>query len=152
FNALRQLIDEVDAGRFPGLYLVITGTPAFYDGPSGISRLPPLAQRLATDFGTDARFDNPRAIQLRLPGFDHAALGSLAAEVGDLYGGGTDNGERVTRLVDDGYLAGLATAVTGSLGGKVGVAPRIFLKKLVTDVLDRVDQFADFDPRRYYAL
>src|SRR5439155_9885438 len=32
-NAMRQLIDEVDAGRFPGLYLVITGTRAFYEGP-----------------------------------------------------------------------------------------------------------------------
>jgi hypothetical protein len=31
-NALRQLIDEVDGGRFPGLYLVMTGTPAFFDG------------------------------------------------------------------------------------------------------------------------
>ncbi|MGH7138694.1 MAG: BREX system ATP-binding protein BrxD, partial [Pirellulales bacterium] len=30
-NALRQLIDEIDAGRFPGLYLIITGTPAFFD-------------------------------------------------------------------------------------------------------------------------
>ena len=38
--------------------------------------------------------------------------------------------------------------MTGSLGGKVGVAPRIFLKKLVADVLDRIDQFPDFDPRR----
>ena len=28
----------------------------------------------------------------------------------------------------------------------------MFLKKLVTDVLDRVDQFGDFDPRRHYAL
>lgn len=28
-NALRQLIDEVHSGRFPGLDLVITGTPAF---------------------------------------------------------------------------------------------------------------------------
>ena len=54
-NALRQLIDDVDSGRFPGLYLLITGTPAFYDGPQGISRLTPLAQRLVTDFGTDAR-------------------------------------------------------------------------------------------------
>ena len=34
-NALRQLIDELDAGRFPGLYLVITGTPSFFDGPQG---------------------------------------------------------------------------------------------------------------------
>ena len=46
----------------------------------------------------------------------------------------------------------LATAVTGDLGNKVGVAPRVFLKKLVGDVLDRVDQFADFDPRLHYKL
>jgi len=42
--------------------------------------------------------------------------------------------------------------VTGRLGGRVGVAPRIFLKKLVADVLDRIDQFPEFDPRRHYAL
>ena len=35
-NALRQLVDEIDSGRFPGLYLVITGTPAFFDGQQGI--------------------------------------------------------------------------------------------------------------------
>jgi hypothetical protein len=151
FNALRQLIDEVDSGRYPGLYLVITGTPAFYDGPSGISRLPPLAQRLATDFSTDARFDNPRAVQLRLPGFDHAALMALGAKVRDLYAGGSPDADRVLRVADDGYLGELAAAVAGSLGGKVGVAPRIFLKKLVTDVLDRIEQFKDFDPRRDYA-
>jgi hypothetical protein len=34
----------------------------------------------------------------------------------------------------------------------VGVAPRIFLKKLVGDVLDRIDQFADFDPAKDYHL
>ena len=73
-NALRQLLDEIDAGRYPGLFLVITGTPAFFDGPSGVPRLPPLAQRLATDFSTDPRFDNPRAVQVRLPGFDRDAL------------------------------------------------------------------------------
>ncbi len=54
--------------------------------------------------------------------------------------------------VDDAYVTELAVAVTGSLGGRVGVAPRVFLKKLVSDVLDRVDQFEDFDPRRHYAL
>jgi hypothetical protein len=42
--------------------------------------------------------------------------------------------------------------VTGRLGGQVGVTPRVFLKKLVADVLDRVQQFDDFDPRRDYAL
>ena len=64
-NALRQLIDEIDSGRFPGLYLLITGTSAFFDGPQGVKRLEPLAQRLHVDFQTDARFDNPRAVQIQ---------------------------------------------------------------------------------------
>ena len=68
-NALRQLLDEMDSGRYPGLFLLVTGTSAFFDGPQGVQRLPPLAQRMHTDFATDARFDNPRAVQIRLPGF-----------------------------------------------------------------------------------
>lgn len=151
-NALRQLIDEVDAGRFPGLYLLVTGTPAFFDGPSGVQRLAPLAQRLATDFGTDARFDNPRAVQVRLPGFDRAALVTLGVKVRDLYAVGTTHEGRIRATVDDTYVGTLADTVAGSLGGRVGIAPRVFLKKLVADVLDRVDQFDDFDPRRDYAL
>ncbi len=54
--------------------------------------------------------------------------------------------------MNDAYVAELASAVGGALGGRVGVAPRLFLKKLVGDVLDRVDQFDDFDPRQHYAL
>ncbi len=151
-NSLRQLVDEVHAGRFPGLYLLITGTPAFYDGPQGVPRLAPLAQRLATDFSTDPRFDNPRAVQVRLPGFSIEALTELGGKVRDLYAGGSHASERIAALVDDTYVADLARAVAGRLGGKVGVAPRLFLKKLVGDVLDRVDQFPDFDPRQHYAL
>ena len=151
-NALRQLVDEVDSGRFPGLYLLVTGTQAFFDGPQGMQRLPPLAQRLATDFTTDARFDNPRAIQLRLTGFSQESLQEVGRRVRDLYAGGTPSAERVARLVDDAYVSDLAGAVAGTLGGKVGIAPRVFLKKLVGDILDRVDQFEDFDPRQHYQL
>jgi hypothetical protein len=151
-NALRQLIDEIDQGRFPGLYLVITGTPAFYDGPQGAQRLAPLAQRLHTDFTTDARYDNPRAVQLRLAGFTVDGLGQVGRRVRDLYAEGSSDPQRVGRLCDDEYVLLLAKAVTGDLGGKVGVAPRVFLKKLVGDVLDRVDQFVDFEPRRDYRL
>jgi hypothetical protein len=145
-NALRQLVDDIYAGRYPGLFLVITGTPAFFDGTQGVQRLAPLASRLATDFGPDARWDNPRAVQIRLPGFTVDALVELGVKVRGLY-----DGPRVSR-VDDGYLAALARAVTGKLGGQVGIAPRIYLKKLVADVLDRVDQFEDWDPRQHYAL
>ena len=151
-NAIRQLIDEVDSGRYPGLFLVITGTPAFYDGPSGVPRLAPLAQRIATDFATDARFDNPRAVQLRLAGFDETALLSLGTKVRDLFADGATEPDRIRSVVDDRYVATLASAVTGSLGGRVGIAPRVFLKKLVGDVLDRVDQFPEFEPRRHYTL
>lgn len=151
-NSLRQLIDEVHAGRFPGLFLLITGTPAFYDGPQGIQRLAPLAQRLATDFSTDPRFDNPRAVQVRLPGFTVDSLTELGGKVRDLYAAGSQASDRIAALVSDAYLADFASAVAGGLGGKVGVAPRLFLKKLVGEVLDRVDQFPDFDPRRDYAL
>jgi hypothetical protein len=151
-NALRQLMDEIDSGRFPGLDLLITGTPAFFDGPMGVQRLPPLAQRLAVDFATDARFDNPRAPQIRLRGFDLERLCEVGAKVRDLYAGNSRTPERIAERVDDTYIAILAQAVTGELGGKVGIAPRLFLKKLVCDVLDRVDQFADFNPREHYAL
>ena len=151
-TALRQLLDELDAGRYPGLAILITGTPAFYDGPQGVQRLPPLAQRLHVDFATDARFDNPRAVQVRLPGFDLARLSELGAKVRDIYAEQATGRERLLVQADDAYVSDLARAVTGRLGGKVGIAPRIFLKKLVSDVLDRIDQFPDFDPRKHYAL
>ena len=60
--------------------------------------------------------------------------------------------ERIRSRVDDTYVARLAKAVSGELGEQVGVAPRVFLKKLVGDVLDRVDQFPDFDPTKDYRL
>ncbi|QBI18514.1 BREX system ATP-binding protein BrxD [Egibacter rhizosphaerae] len=151
-NALRQLIDEIDAGRFPGLYLVITGTPAFYDGPQGMQRLAPLAQRLHTDFTAEARFDNPRAPQLRLQGFSVASLQEIGQRVRDLYAQGADAPSRIHERVDDDYVKLLAEQVTGELGQQVGIAPRVYLKKLVEAVLDRVDQFDDFHPRRDYPL
>jgi len=151
-NALRQWIDEIDAGRFPGLYLVATGTPAFFDGAQGVQRLPPLAQRLHVDFTGEPRFDNPRAPQVRLSPFRKPQLIDVGRKVREIYCSHCKNSPRLHELVDDSYVATLADAVAGSLGGKVGIAPRIFLKKLVAEVLDKVDLFEDFDPRRHYQL
>lgn len=151
-NSLRQLIDEVDGGRFPGLFILITGTAPFFDGPQGVQRLAPLAQRLHVDFATEARFDNPRAVQVRLAGFSEAALCEVGRKARDVYAAHCASEDRIRSVVDDAYIASLARAVTGDLGGRVGVAPRVFLKKLVADVLDRVDQHPDFDPRQHYSL
>ena len=53
--------------------------------------------------------------------------------------------------VDDAYLETFAAALIGELGGKVGVVPRVFARKLI-GVLDRVDLHAEFDPRVHCAL
>jgi hypothetical protein len=151
-NALRQLIDEVDSNRFPGLYLLITGTPSFFDSPQGVQRLPPLSQRLHVDFGGDYRFDNPRAVQLRLKPFDFEALVSVGLKVRDIFADGAASPDRIRAVMTADLIQRLARAVSGKLGGRVGVAPRIFLKKFVGELLDRIDQFPDFDPERDFAL
>jgi hypothetical protein len=151
-NALRQLIDEIDGGRFPGLFLVITGTPAFFDGPQGMQKLPPLAQRLHTDFETDSRFDNPRAAQVRLRAFDRSSLVEVGQRVRDIFVAGSADSARVAAQANDELIATLADSLTGELGGKVGIAPRLFLKKWVADILDRIETYPQFDPRKDYRL
>jgi hypothetical protein len=148
-NALRQLVDEVHDGHFPGLYLLITGTPAFFEGRQGIQQLQPLADRLHTDFSRDPRFDNPRAPQLRLAGFDSDRLVELGIRVRELFCSGIDDAERVRQIADDEFLRRFAAAVAGGLGGRVGIAPRLFLRKLV-DVLDVIELHTDFDPYTDY--
>lgn len=140
-NALRQLIDDLVADNYPGMYVLITGTPQFFDGPQGVQRLTPLAQRLHTDFDAHG-FDNPRAPQIRLRPFDAARLKAVGVRVRDLY---PNESERVARKVTETVIEALAQGVTGKLGGKVGIAPRIFLKKLV-DLCDKVAEYEDFDP------
>lgn len=149
-NALRQFIDELDSGRFPGLVLIITGTPIFFDGPQGIKKLQPLAQRLATEFQADSRFDNPRAPQIRLMPFQHDALEEVGRKVRDIFISGLKDGDRVGSTVDDSVISALATGIAGRLGGEVGLAPRIFLKKLVVELLDVAELHAEFDPRVHY--
>lgn len=148
-NALRQLVDEVHDGHFPGLYLLITGTPAFFEGRQGIQLLPPLADRLHTDFTRDPRFDNPRAPQLRLTGFDIDRLVELGGRVRELFCSGIESADRVRDTADDQFLRRFAEAVAGGLGGKVGIAPRLFLRKLV-DVLNVIELHPDFDPYTDY--
>jgi hypothetical protein len=148
-NALRQLIDDLAAERYPGLYVLITGTPLFYDGPQGIKRLRPLADRLHTVFPPDPKFDSGRAPQIRLQPFDMDKLVTVGKRVRELYP--SEAADRIVAKVDDGVLRALAATVSGHLGGKVGVAPRIYLRRLVS-LLDQVDEHAEFEPKEHAAL
>jgi hypothetical protein len=55
-------------------------------------------------------------------------------------------------VADNVLVERLAQRIGGALGDAVGIAPRLFLKKLVADVLDRIEMFPDFDPARDYKL
>ena len=89
---------------------------------------------------------------MRLTAFDHDRLLEVGTKVRDLFAADCRSPERVRRLANAEYLDSLARALAGNLGGKVGIAPRLFLKKLVSDVLDRIDQFDDFAPRQHDQL
>lgn len=148
-NALRQFIDDIYGGRYPGLYLVITGTPAFFEGPQGVKRLPPLAQRLHVDFGETDEFDSSKAVQIRLRAFNEERLLEVGQRVRGLYP--TKHPDRIAEKCSDAVIDALARGVAGRLGGKVGIAPRLFLKKLV-GMLDQIEEYPTFDPATRYQL
>jgi hypothetical protein len=149
FNALRQLVDMLSGGELPGLYLVVTGTPALFDDYKGLKSATALYQRVATRFDGDPTFDNLRAPQVRLPAFDKARLLEVGRKVRDLYPAKVP--ERVATKGNDGFLAALAGKVSTGFGGRVSVCPRVFLREVV-DVLDKIDQHPDYDPVRQYEL
>lgn len=148
-NALRQLVDLLLGGELPGLYLVVTGTPEFFDGYQGLKGLAPLADRVQTRFGDDPRFDNLRAPQVRLASFDRAKLAEVGRRVRDLFP--TKSPQRLRTKVDDRFIDALVLQTTSAFGGQVTVVPRLFLRELV-DILDRVDLHPDYDPTQRLTL
>lgn len=105
----------------------------------------------AKGFGEDVFEDEPehdsaRAIQIRLRPFSFERLVEVGQRVRAIFP--ADHEDRITQRVDDAVLEGLAKDIAGNLGGKVGIAPRVYLKRLV-DVLDKVDQSDTYDPSKY---
>jgi len=148
-NALRQLMDMLGNGDLPGLYVMVTGTRDFFEGYKGLKGLTPLYQRVQVPFDKDAQFDNLRAPQVRLMPFTDDRLLEVGTKVRDLYP--ASEPARVRAKVDDTFLSALVGQVTAGFGGKVALAPRIFLRELV-DVLDRVDQHEAYEPTEHYSL
>jgi hypothetical protein len=69
-----------------------------------------------------------------------------------IYQQGSKAAARIEALAGDSLLERLSDGLTGELGGKIGIAPRLFLKKLVADILDRIELHQDFDPTHDYHL
>ncbi len=148
-NALRQLVDMLANDELRGLYLVVTGTPAFFEDHKGLKGLAPIYQRIATKFEPDPTHDNLRAPQVRLMPFDDARLLEVGRRVRDLFP--ATNAERVRSRASDGFVAQLAAKLTTAFGAKVAITPRMFLRELV-DVLDKIDQHETYDPGKQHEL
>lgn len=148
-NALRQLMDMLAKDELPGLYLIITGTRDFFEGYKGLKALAPLYQRVQVNFSDDAQWDNLRAPQVRLLPFIEERLLTVGTRIRDLYP--AKNTDRVRERIDDAFLQALVTQVTAGFGGKISLAPRLFLRELI-DVMDRVDIHQDYDPATHYKL
>lgn len=148
-NALRQMMDMLAKEELPGLYLVITGTRDFFEGYKGLKALAPLYQRVQVNFSDDSRFDNLKAPQVRLMPFNSERLMTVGTRIRDLYP--AKNTARIGQRIDNDFLRGLVTQVTAGFGGKVALAPRLFLRELI-DVMDRVDIHESYDPSVHYKL
>ncbi|MDC0721693.1 BREX system ATP-binding protein BrxD [Nannocystis bainbridge] len=148
-NALRQLMDMLAKEELPGLYLVVTGTRDFFEGYKGLKALAPLYQRVQVNFGDDPQWDNLRATQVRLLPFTPERLLTVGRCVRDLYP--AKHADRVAAKVDDRFLGALVTQITAGFGGKVALAPRLFLRELI-DVMDRVDLHEQYAPAAHYKL
>jgi len=145
-NNLRQIVDAVKIGQFPHTFFLFTGTPDFFDSRRGVPALKPLHERIKID-NPDDPFPNPRQPQLILRPFDDRKLGAVAFKVRDIFevAYGPVNKIRVS----DNFITAMIEKITGKFGGKVNIVPRIFLREFV-DVLDKVQQFPDYDPQQVY--
>jgi hypothetical protein len=145
-ETLRQLIDAIDNQEFPGLHLLITGTPDFFDSPQGVPLLQPLHERIGVVF-RDGEPENLRLAQVRLRPFDSQRLLQVALRLRSIYP--ADNGPRLSQKMTEERIQALVTRVTQGFGGRIEVVPRIFLRELI-HIFDLVDQHADYDPGQDY--
>jgi hypothetical protein len=145
-EVVRQLVDAIDSQEFPGLHLVFTGTPDFFDSPQGVPLLQPLNERIGL-IQRDNEPENLRQAQIKLQPFDSERLLKVALRIREIYP--ADHPARLVERVTDPYLRSMVDRITQGFGGRVEVVPRIFLRELV-HILDLVDQHADYNPARDY--
>lgn len=147
-EVLRQLIDAIENNELPGLHLVMTGTPDFFEGPQGVPALQPLHERIRVT-GHSNEPSNLRQPQISLPILDRDRLFLAAQKIRGLYP--SSHPEVLETKVPDAFISALVDSMTAGFGGQVEVVPRLFLREFV-HILDLVDQHDDYDPLRSYVF
>ena len=142
-NAIRQLADA--AGSYPGLLIIVTGTPEFFDTRYGVAGLAPLHDRVR--FIKRGRFTSLRQAQLELRPLDRERLLALALRLRALYLAGSTGLKRarVKEKISEAFIERLIDEAMEGLKGDMGVIPRQLLRELITQ-LDLADEYKDYDP------
>ncbi|MCB0020579.1 MAG: BREX system ATP-binding protein BrxD [Anaerolineales bacterium] len=145
-NTLRQLVDAIDYGEFPFIYLMFTGTPGFFEDRQGVPALQPLHDRIKLERPDDP-FPNPELPQIVLPRFNNAKLKAVANQVLPIYEAvyGPVDRERISEI----FIEFMIAEVTSKFGGRVDVVPRQFLRDFVNE-LDKVRQYPNYVPDAEY--
>ena len=130
-TAPRGEIDTLDPGGFGAVTITKSITIEGFSGLGGVL--------VASGSAITVNASSSDVVILR--NLDINGLIEVGRKVRDLFAEGSPCEERIRALADDAYLETLAQAMVGALGGKVGLAPRLYLKKLVGDILDRIEQF-----------
>ncbi|MCE7872325.1 BREX system ATP-binding protein BrxD [bacterium CPR1] len=146
YEVLREFVDAILANRYPGLYLVVTGTPElFEDQERGIPTLVPLNQRILLDRSTG--WVNYRGPQIPLQPFNRDRLLLVAEKVCQLYGGQASNPDRFQAAAGAGFQEHAVSCFEKIFEGKFEVSPRLFLRFFL-QALDLTDQEPEYQPLR----
>lgn len=146
WETLHQLVEALRGNRFPGLYLVITGTRALFEGKKGIREYGALDQRLSVTFHDDEP-DDLRQRQIRLRGFDRGRLVAVARRVREVFP--ASQPARVALKATDALIEAIVEKVSSGFGGQIAVMPRVFLREWVK-ILDLIDQSEKYEPEAKY--
>jgi hypothetical protein len=143
-NALRQLMDMLAKEELPGLYLRRHRHPRLLRGLQGPQGARAALPARAGELRRRPALRQPAAPQVRLMPFTRRA----AAHRRDASATSTRRRTRSgSPRASTTRSSALVAQVTAGFGGKVALAPRLFLRELI-DVLDRVDLHEATTPRR----
>ena len=129
YEELRKLIDQIADKAFPGLQLIVTGTPRLFEDPRyGMPSYEALIDRIKTFKFPDGQCSLRQPI-MTLPGFDFELLLDVAKKIRAIHGRAffwqPDN-----RLLDS-HIKRLAELAVSAFEGYIERTPRVFLKEIV---------------------
>jgi adenosylhomocysteinase len=147
FESLRILVDQIAENAFPGLMLIVTGTPQLFEDPRyGIPSYEALKERINRISFPNGSYSFRQPI-LTLRGFNFDLLLQVAERIRKIHGlAFAWNPEE--RLTDD-HIRRFAELAVSAFGGHVERTPRVFLREVV-NLCDMLHEHPNLSADEYF--